>query len=770
MEIAQSKKTGIRVNVLAVTVFLVTTMVAPAGYSAVGTTGSDNSVMPTGNTSTLRIDDTLSSSTSIRKVTSEERAEVKSIFGKNAATVEIVNLKGGTHCIYYDAQGNLIGRSSQTTGTQEEQPVKWYNPDGELVQVDSGIEPPERPGNDVTDPAVWQQYYADYIDYIDSLSDPDEKAQAWQNLTNDFRKLAANHPECLNAATFRQLSLAFADYLESVNSSEQAENSSMIFQARQNFLQAAMKFVQSDAFNGMSINQKSAVLSAFHNCSVQICRGVDFADNPEIFNQVGRVYQSIFSTQETGVKAQAFTCLMHFYRTFSREGYDSKGATRVLKTALNFEGGLESLLDDFTNDLNNNDLDDNTRGRIAVAMANLVYHTNHLNENTDTLISTKARNTLIRALSAFMGKVNDGKISLNTNVYRALMNMAGGVARQIVMNGDQDTKYGQNLINSFIEMAKNALKMSDEDGGNIRLRSAAVSQLIALYTRAERKGDTVLAQKTSRALFNNIDINEFTEQIQSALADNPSAAYAQVMARAMVNLIRLTLELDKADLSAETISQALQSIRKWLNEEGAADLRPGLFNALAGLAGQIYQSGSELAEDEEIGKYLRRIFSVVPGIQSEEVQKIIYERMEKLADQIRENGFNQMADQLEILTCPDSASLIAKAWEYYDAGNYASAIRFARALISRYSDQAAKQQGLLDDFAPAGKEARFWALNDVATAHFILGMIAKKKGDTDSAKEHFTTIIKKYGYAQCYDPQGWWWKVARAARKELKDL
>jgi len=119
---------------------------------------------------------------------------------------------------------------------------------------------------------------------------------------------------------------------------------------------------------------------------------------------------------------------------------------------------------------------------------------------------------------------------------------------------------------------------------------------------------------------------------------------------------------------------------------------------------------------------------------------------------------------------PDSQSLIVKAWDFYNAKNYSEAAAFASELIERYSDEAAGQQASLKTFAPKGQESKYWALNDVATAHFILGKIYAAQNKTAKAKEQFNTIISDYGFAQCWDINGWYWKVAQGAQEELNKL
>jgi hypothetical protein len=149
-------------------------------------------------------------------------------------------------------------------------------------------------------------------------------------------------------------------------------------------------------------------------------------------------------------------------------------------------------------------------------------------------------------------------------------------------------------------------------------------------------------------------------------------------------------------------------------------------------------------------------------------------------NQEQPNGGQQQTEQpsgtnsnqnIDFSSYTDSASLDAKAWEALNAKDYATAQAFAQEAINRYSSQAKEQQASLSDFAPEGGESQYWALNDVATALFILGSTYKAQGDTAKAKEQFNIILSQYKYAQAYDPaQDIYWKVAEAAQKELDSL
>ena len=119
-----------------------------------------------------------------------------------------------------------------------------------------------------------------------------------------------------------------------------------------------------------------------------------------------------------------------------------------------------------------------------------------------------------------------------------------------------------------------------------------------------------------------------------------------------------------------------------------------------------------------------------------------------------------------------SSTLTGKAWEAYNSKDYKGAVVYAQKCIELYAEDAKKMQAGLTDY-PTGKPEdvhKYWALNDVATSYYILGMSLAGSGDKEGARQAFDTVIKEYTFGQCWDPQGWFWKPAEAAEKESRNL
>lgn len=123
-----------------------------------------------------------------------------------------------------------------------------------------------------------------------------------------------------------------------------------------------------------------------------------------------------------------------------------------------------------------------------------------------------------------------------------------------------------------------------------------------------------------------------------------------------------------------------------------------------------------------------------------------------------------------------SALLVSKAWSSLASKDYAAVSAYAKKCVELYGQKAAEQQASLQDYAPTDKAFDYWALNDVATAYFILGKSYKEQKLSDEAKEAFKKVISDYSFAQCWqqgkegDKDGFHWKVAEAAKDELNLL
>ena len=116
-----------------------------------------------------------------------------------------------------------------------------------------------------------------------------------------------------------------------------------------------------------------------------------------------------------------------------------------------------------------------------------------------------------------------------------------------------------------------------------------------------------------------------------------------------------------------------------------------------------------------------------------------------------------------------SETLAGKAWEALAQDDIEAVLAYTNKCIELYSEQAKKMENSLTAYVKGKNDDIFalWALNDVATSLFIQGEAYRKANMKDEAKEAYNKIIKEYTYGQTWDPKGWFWKPAEAAKEKL---
>ncbi|HNX82228.1 MAG TPA: glycoside hydrolase family 2 TIM barrel-domain containing protein [Candidatus Omnitrophota bacterium] len=120
---------------------------------------------------------------------------------------------------------------------------------------------------------------------------------------------------------------------------------------------------------------------------------------------------------------------------------------------------------------------------------------------------------------------------------------------------------------------------------------------------------------------------------------------------------------------------------------------------------------------------------------------------------------------------PTSGELINKAWDANGKKNFDAVFESTRKLIDLYSADADKQQASVKKLSKARAEIEsVQLLNDVATAYFIQGEAYRSQGKNDEAIRVFKIVVEKYCFAQAWDPRGWFWSVAKAARESILKL
>lgn len=119
-----------------------------------------------------------------------------------------------------------------------------------------------------------------------------------------------------------------------------------------------------------------------------------------------------------------------------------------------------------------------------------------------------------------------------------------------------------------------------------------------------------------------------------------------------------------------------------------------------------------------------------------------------------------------------SAFLASQAWKSLESNDVDSVKVYTDKVMELYDEQAKTMQNSLTEYAWESNDEifKYWALNDVGTALYVRGEVLKKSGDVDGAKEAYKMLVDEYYYAQCWDPNGWFWKPAEAAQQALEEL
>ena len=114
--------------------------------------------------------------------------------------------------------------------------------------------------------------------------------------------------------------------------------------------------------------------------------------------------------------------------------------------------------------------------------------------------------------------------------------------------------------------------------------------------------------------------------------------------------------------------------------------------------------------------------------------------------------------------------MIIRAWEAWGAKDYDKTFYWTNTCIDKYSEEAKKEQVLLTGLPTTDAMDQYDSLNAVGTSFFIQGEAYLLQGKIDEAKKVFNIAIQDYGYAQNWDPRGWYWSVKEKSQASLEKL
>ena len=117
-----------------------------------------------------------------------------------------------------------------------------------------------------------------------------------------------------------------------------------------------------------------------------------------------------------------------------------------------------------------------------------------------------------------------------------------------------------------------------------------------------------------------------------------------------------------------------------------------------------------------------------------------------------------------------SSALTVKSWEALNKKDEQALLAYTSRCIELYTEEAQNQQAKLSDFAPAGSEAVYESLNNVAVCYFMLGEFYKHKKDWEESREYYKQAADKFYFSQYWDPRGWWWKPGNISAGEVEKI
>ena len=200
---------------------------------------------------------------------------------------------------------------------------------------------------------------------------------------------------------------------------------------------------------------------------------------------------------------------------------------------------------------------------------------------------------------------------------------------------------------------------------------------------------------------------------------------------------------------------------------------------------KLYDSlGLEYNKEINVARFLLGRILLAKGQKKESMEqfaKIAGNEKEVIYPDIKDypyfNNITQQAkDYLAFIDTPydfgnyTTETLTNKAWKSWDTEDFRGVELFTKKCIDLWGEKARAMQQEMNDFAKGSFIPFFWAVNDVGTCYFVLGMMYEKQNNFEKAREMYETIIKELGYAQCWDPKGHYWKVAGVSQERLAVL
>ena len=117
-----------------------------------------------------------------------------------------------------------------------------------------------------------------------------------------------------------------------------------------------------------------------------------------------------------------------------------------------------------------------------------------------------------------------------------------------------------------------------------------------------------------------------------------------------------------------------------------------------------------------------------------------------------------------------SVTLTVKAWEALGEREYEDAVKYTEKCAELYEEKAREMQASLWTKPRSEVAHDYWALNDVGTSYFIRGEALAKLKEYERALAAYKVVKDELFYSQAWDPKGWFWAPADAAKEKINML
>ncbi|MDD4955608.1 MAG: tetratricopeptide repeat protein, partial [Candidatus Omnitrophica bacterium] len=118
-----------------------------------------------------------------------------------------------------------------------------------------------------------------------------------------------------------------------------------------------------------------------------------------------------------------------------------------------------------------------------------------------------------------------------------------------------------------------------------------------------------------------------------------------------------------------------------------------------------------------------------------------------------------------------SSEYVNDAWAMKGAGKLAETHKICDEAIAKFSPEADRLASTLSAFPPQQEETAYKIMDDVAICYFIKGETFRDEGNFEEALKTFEAVIKKYPYAQAFDPsRGTFWSIKETSQTVVNEI